>query len=300
MNPETHTDDVVSNGRSQDTLAIEVVEVPFYGDSIEAARDTRDGTAYVSIRRVCENLGIDTETQQQKLKGYHWATPGMIPGVAQDGKQRELMFLPLAQVPMWLTTISPSKIGAGPEQAEKLRRYQLEAVDVLYRHFVGPQVAQDEDPIVAMARSAASLAQSVIATRQAQLALEGKVDTIQGDVGEIKVDLAATKRTLGKMIVRRAESINALGYVERSDQPAAPLTTRAKVKILVDAYVAAKEGLKHKDIWSYLYRQFRARYHFDVYSRAKNPANAGISKLEIIELAGRIEDFYAMTSELLS
>ena len=48
--------------------------VPFYGDSIEAARDTRDGSFYVSIRRVCENLGIALSSQLEKLKGYHWAT----------------------------------------------------------------------------------------------------------------------------------------------------------------------------------------------------------------------------------
>jgi hypothetical protein len=69
---------------------IEVVEVPFYGDLLEAARDTQDGPVYVSIRRVCENLGIDFSGQLQKLKGCHGATVTMIVIVAQDDKRRNL------------------------------------------------------------------------------------------------------------------------------------------------------------------------------------------------------------------
>jgi hypothetical protein len=72
--------------------AIEVVDVPFHGDSIEAARDPRDGSFHVSIRPVSENLGITFSGQLQKLNGYHWATVVMITVVAQDNKQRYLRF----------------------------------------------------------------------------------------------------------------------------------------------------------------------------------------------------------------
>jgi hypothetical protein len=70
--------------------AIDVVEVPFHGDSIEAARDTQDGTVYVPIRRVRENLGIATRRQLEKLKGCHGAAVTMIVMVAQDDKRRNL------------------------------------------------------------------------------------------------------------------------------------------------------------------------------------------------------------------
>jgi hypothetical protein len=89
----------MSTEESRTNHSVEVVEVPFYGDSIEAACDTQDGSFYVSIRRVCENLGINFGRQLQKLKEYHWATVRMMSTVAQDDKQRELAFLPLAQVP---------------------------------------------------------------------------------------------------------------------------------------------------------------------------------------------------------
>jgi hypothetical protein len=204
---------------------IEVVEVPFYGDSIEASRDPRDGSFYVPIRRVCENLGITTQRQLEKLKGWHWATVSMIATVAQGGKRRELAFLPLAQVPAWLTHINPNKVGGGPELVEKLRRYQVEAVDVLYRHFIGPQPGP-QDPIVA-------LAQSVIATRQAQLALEGRVDAIQRQVGDL--------------VVLRTAALRVLTDVPRAEEPAAPLSVRAKVNMPVRNYVAA-HGVEYQDV----------------------------------------------------
>ena len=128
-------------------------------------------------------------------------------------RQRELAFLPLAQVPAWLTHINPDKIGAGPEQIEKLKRYQVEAVDVLYKHFVGPR---SQDPILAML-------ETCLAQRQAQLALEGRVDVIQQQVGNL-VEL-------------RTAALRVLHDVPRADKPAAPLTTRAKVKMLLRNYV---------------------------------------------------------------
>jgi hypothetical protein len=92
----------------------EVVDIPFYGDLIEAARDMQSGTVHVSIRRVCDNLCINFNRQLQQLKDYHWATVNEMSTVAQDGKQRELAFLPLAQVPAWMMHINHNKVGGGP------------------------------------------------------------------------------------------------------------------------------------------------------------------------------------------
>jgi hypothetical protein len=91
--------------------------------------------------------------------------------------------LPLAQVPVWLTHINPDKIGGGPEQVEKLRRYQVEAVDVLYKHFIGSQSEPQEHPITTLYRLG-------MAQWQAHLALVGKVDAIQ-------VSLHTTQQQVG-------------------------------------------------------------------------------------------------------
>jgi hypothetical protein len=194
-----------NDGKSRTNHPIEIVNVPFYGDSIEAAHDTRDGSHFVSIRRVCENLNIDFSDQLRKLKDVHWATVVKITTVAQDGKRRELAFLPLSQVPAWLTHISPEKVGNGPDDpmVGKLKRYQLEAVDVLYRHFIKPQ-PEFPDPIKAMAQSAMERAQAALAMREAQLALEGRVDVIQ--------------RQVGNLVELRAAALRVLDDVPRADQ----------------------------------------------------------------------------------
>jgi hypothetical protein len=80
------------NEESQDNHRFDVVDVPFHGDSIEAACDTRDGSFHVSIRPVSENLDIDFSRQLRKLKEYHWATVVIMSTVAQDDKQRYLRF----------------------------------------------------------------------------------------------------------------------------------------------------------------------------------------------------------------
>src|SRR5690606_41519734 len=84
----------------------EIVKVQFHGDTIEAI--PRDGTAWVVVRPVCDALGIDYSTQVAKLKTKAWATVGLIPMVANDGKNRELFCLDLDSLPMWLATIEPS------------------------------------------------------------------------------------------------------------------------------------------------------------------------------------------------
>jgi hypothetical protein len=268
----------MSSAESQPNRTTEIVSVPFYGDTVEAIYNTQDDTVYVSVCRVCENLDIDSDSQLKKLKGYHWTRTVMITVRDQLNKRQELTFLPLAQLPMWLTTINPSKIGASPELVEKLKHYQLEAVDVLAKHFVVPKPEPEPesvDPILAMLEAAR-------VQRQAQLALESKVDKIQERVDDLSE--------------LRTASLKALHHVPRSDRPAKQLTTRAKVNMLVCEYHDAS-GVDYKDIWCKLYKEFRHRYHFDVYRRAEN---SGMDKLDVIEQAGKMEDFYAMASEILS
>ncbi len=288
-------EDPMNDTESRGERTLTIVAVPFHDDVIEAIYNTQDDTVYVSVRRVCDNLGIDGSRQLQKLKNYHWATVVEMSTVAQDNKRRELAFLPLAQLPMWMTTIRPGKIGASPELVEKLKRYQLEAVDVLAKHFVMPQSSQD--PIVALAQSVAGLAQSVITTRQAQLALEGQLARVDQRVDAIqqRVDDIAELRTA---------ALGVLKDLPRSDRPAAPLTTRAKINMRVRQYVDA-HGIgdgddrreEHAEVWRYLYREFKYRYHFDARIRSDK---SGKSKLDEIDNADLLEDFYAMVCELLS
>ena len=64
----------------------------------------RDQTAFVSVKRVCEALGLDNAGQQTKLKTCAWAVIGMIPTTANDGKKYETFCIDLKSLPMWPRT----------------------------------------------------------------------------------------------------------------------------------------------------------------------------------------------------
>lgn len=108
------------------------------GEAIAAANV--DGTVWVSVRRMCEALGMDTESQRKRLADSErspWATTVMMTGVGADGRNREVFCLDLDSVPMWLATIDTSRVA---EHARpKVVLFQREAAKVLRDHFFGPR-----------------------------------------------------------------------------------------------------------------------------------------------------------------
>jgi DNA-directed RNA polymerase specialized sigma24 family protein len=119
-----------------------LMKVPFYGDTLEACGTSRED-AQVSIRRVCEALGVASQSQLEKLKGKAWATVTMIVAVAEDGKQREHAMIALKSLPMWLATIDARKVSE--HVREKLARYQKEAHDVLAAHFLKQEMPEKQE-----------------------------------------------------------------------------------------------------------------------------------------------------------
>ncbi|MES2041907.1 MAG: phage antirepressor N-terminal domain-containing protein [Pseudomonadota bacterium] len=53
--------------------------------------------------------------------------------VAEDGKNRDMICLPLRKLPAWLCSINPSKVK--PELREKVTRYQDECDDALWNYW---------------------------------------------------------------------------------------------------------------------------------------------------------------------
>ncbi|OCG59932.1 phage antirepressor N-terminal domain-containing protein [Gilliamella sp. Nev3-1] len=96
---------------------------------------------YVAIKPICENIGLDWEAQRQRIKRNEIlnSTAFMIKVVAKDGKNRDVLCLPLGYLNGWLAGIELSRVN--PEIKPILKQYQLECFDVLYNHFM-PKVAQ--------------------------------------------------------------------------------------------------------------------------------------------------------------
>jgi len=93
-----------------------------------------DGQPFVPIRPICENLGLDWKSQYTKLMSEQelWNC-GIITTVAADGKQREMVCLPLKKLNAWVLGISPSKVN--PDIKDKLIVYQKECDEVLWNYW---------------------------------------------------------------------------------------------------------------------------------------------------------------------
>lgn len=115
------------------------VVMPFDGSVIETIKSSA-GEPLVVIRSVCDAIGVDYPNQWRKLTTDLRFNCCDMTTVAQDGKQRELICLPLNQLNGWLFSINPNKVPEGIRA--KLIAYQQECFDVLYKHFM-PRGEQD-------------------------------------------------------------------------------------------------------------------------------------------------------------
>ncbi len=80
---------------------------------------------WVSIRRECENLGLDFSNQLKKLKSKAWAVVVENTTTGSDGKTYQMVCCDLDTLPGWLFSIDARKVKESIR--EKLARYQREA-----------------------------------------------------------------------------------------------------------------------------------------------------------------------------
>lgn len=148
----------------------EIIEVPFYAESVQAVEDGE--AVWVVVKRVSEALGIDHDSQRQKLASKPWAVTVLITATGPDGKNYESFCVALDSLPMWLATIDANRVK--PEARFKLVAYQKECARVLRDHFFGANRAQQSQAFAAM-QSFASVqleqAKAIVEIRSALMAL---------------------------------------------------------------------------------------------------------------------------------
>lgn len=103
------------------------------GISLQVVADERE--QLVAVKPVCEILGVNYTTQVEKLKAHpiFSSTVPLRGIVAADGKEREMLCIPLQFFPGWLFTINPENVKE--EARENLIKYQLECNKVLFDYF---------------------------------------------------------------------------------------------------------------------------------------------------------------------
>jgi hypothetical protein len=119
--------------------------------SLQVVADARE--QLVAVKPVCEILGVDYPGQFAKLKEHpiYGSTIGLSPTVGADGKEREMVCIPLRFFPGWLFSINPDNVKE--ESREKLMEYQLKCNDVLYDYFFSRvDFSQKKEVVVAKAK----------------------------------------------------------------------------------------------------------------------------------------------------
>lgn len=106
--------------------------ISFYGSELITLK--LDDVIYTAVKPIADALGINWATQTRKLENSkekfnccHMTT------VAEDGKLREMLCMPLKKLNGWLFSINPEKVR--PDLKEKVIRYQEECFEALYNYW---------------------------------------------------------------------------------------------------------------------------------------------------------------------
>lgn len=110
----------------------QLVQIPFHATTITA---TSDGERQlVSLRHMCESIGIDYSAQLKRIKSSPWGRVAVIATHDTIGRTQEMSMLDRRTMTMWLATIDHRRIENEDARAY-LALFQSEAADALDSYF---------------------------------------------------------------------------------------------------------------------------------------------------------------------
>jgi hypothetical protein len=111
-----------------------LVPVDFHGTPLYTA--VINGVPHVAIKPICDALSVNWSGQFLRIQRHPVlsSTICITQMVAEDGKTRDVVCLPLDKLNGWLFGISAARVR-DPACRERLIEYQRECFDVLARHF---------------------------------------------------------------------------------------------------------------------------------------------------------------------
>ena len=110
-------------------------EVEFNGANLTGIK-TQDGKIYVSLKNICEILGVDYSSQLKRIKRDEFLNDGVvIMTMPTNGGNQDANLLKLDFLPMWLTGIKADRCKE--EIRPYLKEFKLKAKDVLADAFLG-------------------------------------------------------------------------------------------------------------------------------------------------------------------
>ncbi|EME6128950.1 phage antirepressor N-terminal domain-containing protein [Acinetobacter baumannii] len=95
------------------------------------------GQPYTPMKPIVEGMGLTWQSQYEKLKQRFSSVITEIVTTGKDGKQYNMVCLPVRKLFGWLMTISPNKVN--PEIRDTVLMYQNECDDVLWEYWTKGQ-----------------------------------------------------------------------------------------------------------------------------------------------------------------
>lgn len=129
--------------RNIDMTTLTQIAVPFHNAELYIVE--HNGQPYTPMKPIVEGMGMAWGAQFIKLKQRFESTISEIEIVANDGKERLMMCLPVRKLFGWLMTISPNKVR--PELRERVIMYQNECDDVLWDYWMKGQAINQRHTI---------------------------------------------------------------------------------------------------------------------------------------------------------
>lgn len=183
---------------------VEQREVLFYDDELLAVR-AADGQIYVSFRHLCDSLGINRQSQMKKIRDHDVLAEGYKGGVintppssgGRGGGKQQAGLLRVDMIPMWLTTINPSRVRV--DIREKIKRYQREAGKVLWEAFQDGRLSLDQDFDALLEENtpevqAYKMAMAIAKMARQQILLRSQVQDHEQRIGSIEAQLGDSMR----------------------------------------------------------------------------------------------------------
>lgn len=107
------------------------IAVPFHNAELYLIEF--NGQPYTPMKPIVEGMGLDWAAQFNKLKQKFASTIAEIAMVANDGKSRSMLCLPMRKLAAWLYSVNANKVK--PELRDTVIKYQEECDDVLWDYW---------------------------------------------------------------------------------------------------------------------------------------------------------------------
>ncbi|MCB0108279.1 MAG: ORF6C domain-containing protein [Caldilineaceae bacterium] len=161
--------------------AVEQKTVEFYEDELVAIRAS-DGHIYVSLRHLCNALGIDAQAQTRRIRRQSVLEKGLqqIPILTPERGEQQAYVIRVDLVPLLLSGISTKAVSE--EVRPKLEQFQEEAAKALWEAFQEGRLTADPsfDELLKRASDdvveAYQIAQAIMKLARNQVVLEVRID----------------------------------------------------------------------------------------------------------------------------